>query len=81
MEFKTQITKGGRLIVPARLRKELQIEVGDEVMLRLENGSIRLIPLRQAVELAQKMVRQYVPKNTSLVEELIQARRSEADRE
>ena len=81
MEFKTQITKGGRLIVPARLRKELQIEVGDEVILRLENGSIRLIPLRQAVELAQKMVRQYVPKNTSLVEELIQARRSEADRE
>ena len=81
MEFKTQITKGGRLIVPARLRKELQIEVGDEVILRLENGSIRLIPLRQAVELAQKMVRQYVPKNTSLVEDLIQARRSEADRE
>ena len=78
MEFRTQIAKGGRLIVPARLRKELQIEVGDEVVLRLENGSIRLIPLHQAVNLAQKIVRQYVPQGTSLVDELIQARRVEA---
>ncbi|MGB7877081.1 MAG: AbrB/MazE/SpoVT family DNA-binding domain-containing protein [Anaerolineales bacterium] len=81
MEFKTQISKGGRLVVPAKLRKELQIETGDEIVLRLENGSIRLIPLNQAVNLAQKLVKQYVPVGTSLVEELIQARHTEAKNE
>jgi AbrB family looped-hinge helix DNA binding protein len=78
MEFRTQITKGGRLVVPAKLRKALQIEAGDEVVLRLENGSLRLIPLNQAVSLAQEAVRKYVPKGVSLVDELIQARRAEA---
>lgn len=81
MEFKTQITKGGRLVVPAKLRKALQIEAGDEIVLRLEKGSLRLIPLHQAVNLAQEAVRKYVPKDVSLVDELIQARRAEAKRE
>ena len=78
MEFKTHITKGGRIVVPAKIRKALQIETGDEVVLRLENGSLRLIPLHQAVSLAQEAVRKYVPKGSSLVDELIQARRAEA---
>ena len=78
MEFKTHITKGGRLVVPAKLRKALQIEAGDEVVLRLENGSLRLIPLQQAVNLAQETLRKYVPEGVSLVDELIQARRAEA---
>lgn len=81
MEFRTQITKGGRLVVPAKLRKALQIEAGDEIVLRLEKGSLRLIPLHQAVNLAQEAVRKYVPKDVSLVDELIQARRAEAKRE
>ena len=78
MEYKTQIAKGGRLVVPAKLRKALQLEVGDEVVLRLENSSLRLIPLHQAVSLAQDVVRKYVPEGVSLVDELIQARRAEA---
>ncbi len=78
MENKTQITRGGRIVVPVKFRKALEIQIGDEIVMRLENGSIRLIPLRQAVNLAQKAVRQYVPKGTSLVDELIRARREEA---
>jgi|WetSurSiteA1Bulk_404760.scaffolds.fasta_scaffold156764_1 AbrB family looped-hinge helix DNA binding protein len=81
MEIKTQITKNGRIVVPARLRKALEIQAGDEILLRLENGSIRLIPLRQAVAIAQKTVRRYVPEGTSLVDDLIEARREEAARE
>ena len=78
MEIVTQIGKSGRVIVPARMRKALGIQSGDEIMLRLEDGSLRVIPLRQAVRLAQKAVRKYVPENTSLVEALIRARREEA---
>ena len=73
--------RSGRIVVPAKLRRALGIRPGDEIVLRLENGSIRMIPLRQAVNLAQKTVRQYVPEGTSLVDALIQARREEAGRE
>ena len=47
--------------------------------MRLENGSVRMIPLRQAVNLAQKAVRQYIPEGTALVAALIQARREDAE--
>jgi len=77
MEIKTQIGKSGRIVLPAKLRKALEIQVGDELVMRLEDGSIRMIPVRQAVKLAQKAVRQYVPKETSLVDALIRARRDE----
>ncbi len=77
MEIKTQISKSGRIVLPVKLRKALEIQAGDEVVMRLENGSIRMIPVRQAVILAQKAVRQYVPKGTSLVDALIRARREE----
>ena len=81
MEFKVQIHSGGRFVLPAKLRKELQIKVGDEIVLRLENGFIRLVPLHQAVSIAQQTVKKYVPKGTSLVADLIQARKEEAAHE
>ncbi len=81
IEIKTQIARGGRIVLPVKFRKALEIQIGDEIVMRLENGSIRLIPLRQAVNLAQKAVRQYVPKETSLVDELIRARREESSHE
>jgi bifunctional DNA-binding transcriptional regulator/antitoxin component of YhaV-PrlF toxin-antitoxin module len=78
METRVQIHKGGRLVVPVNLRKALKIKIGDEIIVRLEENSIRLIPLQQAVNLAQKTVKQYVPSGVSLADELIKARREEA---
>lgn len=78
MGTRVQIRSGGRLVVPVKLRKALNIKAGDEVVVLLENDSIRLIPMQQAVNLAQKAVKQYVPKGVSLVDELIKARREEA---
>lgn len=81
MEAKVQIREGGRLVVPVNLRKALKIKAGDELIVRLEQDSIRLIPLQQAVNLAQKAVKQYVPSGVSLVDDLIKTRREEVGRE
>ena len=81
MEFRVQIRSGGRFVLPSKLRKELQIKAGDEIVLRLENGSVRLVPLHHAVIIAQQTVKKYVPKGTSLVEDLIHARKEEAAHE
>jgi AbrB family looped-hinge helix DNA binding protein len=81
METRVQIHKGGRLVVPVKLRKALNIKTGDEIVARLEKDSIRLIPVQQAVNIAQKAVKQYVPQGVSLTDELIKARREEAHAE
>jgi AbrB family looped-hinge helix DNA binding protein len=81
MEFKVQVHSGGRFVLPSKLRKELQIKAGDEIVLSLEDGSVRLIPLHQAVRIAQQTVKKYVPKGTSLVADLIQARKEETAHE
>ncbi|MBS4062038.1 MAG: AbrB/MazE/SpoVT family DNA-binding domain-containing protein [Bacteroidetes bacterium] len=78
METRVRIRDGGRFVVPVNFRKALKIKAGDEILLRLEGDSLRLIPLQQAVLMAQKAVKQYVPKGKSLVDDLIQARREEA---
>ena len=80
MGIRTHISSSGRLIVPAKFRKALNIKAGDELVLRLENDTLRLIPLRQAVNMAQKRVRNYVPEGKSLVDKLIQERREDASR-
>ncbi|NQT74526.1 MAG: AbrB/MazE/SpoVT family DNA-binding domain-containing protein [Chloroflexi bacterium] len=75
---KTKVSNGGRVVIPAAYRKELGINPGDDVLLTLEEGEIRLVTTRQAVERAQRLVRRYIPRDVSLSEELIQERREEA---
>ncbi|MCX6053550.1 MAG: AbrB/MazE/SpoVT family DNA-binding domain-containing protein [Chloroflexi bacterium] len=77
MEIKVQVGKSGRMVVPAKMRRALKIKAGDEIVMRLEENSILMIPLLQAVSLAQKAVRRYVPQDVSLVDDLILARRQE----
>lgn len=81
MESRTVLTKNGRLLLPVKFRKALDLRPGDELILRLEKDSIQVIPMHQAVAQAQKLVRKYVPQGTSLVEDLLVARREEASNE
>ena len=78
--MKTTIREGGRLVIPAAYRKALGIKPGDEVILVLEDGEMRVISTRQAIARAQTLLRHYIPKDRSLSEELIKERREEATR-
>ncbi len=78
MDSRVQIDKGGRLVVPVELRRALKIKSGDELLIRLEKNSLRLIPIQQAVSLAQQSVKRYAPKGVSQVDELIEERKEEA---
>ena len=81
MEKMTSISKNGRLVIPSRFRKELGLESGDEVILRIEGRSIRLIPLGEAVNRAQSLVNSHTLPGTSLVDALLEDRKSEASSE
>lgn len=74
----TKLTNGNRIVVPVAIRKSLGLQVGDAVTLVLDdNGEVRLLTQAEAVRQAQALVRQTVPKDRSLVEELLAERREE----
>ena len=78
-EVKTRIGPGGRIVIPARYRKSIGVDVGDEVILILDGECVRLLTPRQAVKHAQELVRRYVRPGTSLADELVRDRRQEAE--
>lgn len=81
----TRLAAGGRVVIPVEFRKSLGLAVGDEVLLSLEDGMIRISTRREKVERAiknlQEMARRYVPENVSMVDELLAERRREAEAE
>jgi AbrB family looped-hinge helix DNA binding protein len=77
----TKIGLGGRIVIPADLRREIGADIGDEVILRLVKGEIHILTRAQAIQRAQALVRKSIPKSRSLVKELIRERRKEAERE
>ena len=80
-EFRTKIGQGGRRGIPATYRKILAIEPGDEVILVLTDGEVRILTPDQAVRRAQAIVRHHIPEGRRLSEELIKERRLEAGRD
>lgn len=80
-ETRIRINENGRVVIPASFRKALDINAGDEVVLRLENDELRITTLKHRLEKARQRIRQYVKPGRSLVDELIAGRREAARRE
>ena len=76
-QVKTKLAEGGRIVIPAEYRQALGLQVGDEVILRLEGKELRIFTLNQAIRRAQELVNQYIPQERSLADELIAERRLE----
>jgi len=77
-ETSTKIAQGGRLVIPAKHRRALGLKTGDEVILRVIDGELRILSRTEAVRRAQELVRRHVRKGRSLVDELSAERRAEA---
>ena len=78
MAVVTRISEDGSVVVPSAFRKALGLKPGAPVFLVLDDDEVRLLTLRRAIRRAQEIVREYVPKGRSLVDELIEERRGEA---
>lgn len=74
-----KIIDGGKLIIPAAFRRKLGIDTGDTVVLELGEDGLHVRSLSSAVRRAQEIVREFVPDDVSLADELIAERRVEAE--
>lgn len=78
MSVRARISQGGRVVIPAAYRRALGLEPGDEVVLSLEDGKVRITTTEQLIQNAQALIQQYIPAGRSLVDELMAERRAEA---
>ena len=80
-ETRQRVNENGRVVIPASFRKALGINIGDEVVLRMEDDELRITTLKRRVERAQRLVRKHVKRGTSPVDELLAERREAARNE
>lgn len=75
-----QVGAQGRLVIPAALRKALQIEPGDRLVARQE-GEALVLERREAIRKRLQDRFRHIPDEVSLVDELIAQRRAESAKE
>jgi antitoxin PrlF len=77
-ETRMRVNENGRIVIPANCRKALGIEPGDEVVLSIEDGELRISTVESRLREAQAAVRRYIKPDKFLSDELIAERREAA---
>ncbi len=76
-----QLGPGGRIVIPAAMREAMGLEEGATLLATLQDGELRLITPKMALERAQAIVRKCGTGAADLLDGLIEERRDEARRE
>jgi AbrB family looped-hinge helix DNA binding protein len=77
-----KIIEGGKLVIPAAMRRAMGIGRGDTVVVELlSDRELRVRPLASAIREAQAVVRGSVKRGRSLADELMRERKEDAARE
>jgi AbrB family looped-hinge helix DNA binding protein len=80
---KGKIVSGGRLQLPAEMRKQLGLEEGDAVLMEVVNNELRIRSQRESIKRIQELLKPLRPNEGEklMSEELIADRRKEAENE
>ena len=70
MDIRTHIDNNGRLLIPAELRKKLNLKSGSPVVIRVINNEIKIISISEVISEVRDLVRKYIPKGANLSAEL-----------
>jgi len=73
-----KVVSGGRVQLPADVRRALALSDGDTILIEVVDGEVRLRPYRESVRRIQDRMRRYIVEGESAVDELIADRRAAA---
>ena len=73
-----RVVSGGRLQIPADVRRELGLTDGDSVSFEVIDGELRVRSTKSALTRVRAIVQARVPAKVSLAGELLAERRAEA---
>ena len=62
-----RIAEGGRIVIPARFRKEMGLRDGDRVIMELSDGELRLFSVPRGIRRAQEIIDERVPPASHLL--------------
>jgi len=79
--IKLKIGVNGRLIIPARFRRQAGLTDGGSVLLEASKGEIRIRPIEDAIERPSKKLKTSVKGSASIADALIAERRLKAKRD
>ena len=82
MTHHAKLIKGGKIVIPAELRREFGLKEGDTLVLERQGASLVIKTYEQVVREVQAEFRGMLgDRKVSMVDELIAERRAEAARE
>ena len=73
-----KLGSGGAMAIPEKFLAALGVKAGDEVIIAVKDGELRIYTRSHAIKQVQATVRKYVPEGVPLSEELIEERRAAA---
>lgn len=75
---RVKVDSGGRVVVPVGFRRALGIDTGQELLMSLDDGFVRLQTVDVALERVRAIARRRRNRDASVVDEFIAERRREA---
>lgn len=81
MSYEAKVIDGGKIVLPAKLRRSLGIKVGDSVLIDEEGGRAVITTRQQRLREIQAEFARLKRPGVSMVDELIAERRAECERE
>jgi AbrB family looped-hinge helix DNA binding protein len=79
---RVRLDDAGRIVIPARFRKQLGMKKGSWLVIGVEDGEVRIFTIQEAIRKVQETAREYPPEEGhSVVDDFIAERRAEAARE
>jgi bifunctional DNA-binding transcriptional regulator/antitoxin component of YhaV-PrlF toxin-antitoxin module len=76
--LRSKVAESGRVIIPAALRREFDLNDGTDLVFCRGQFGIEMLTVAQAVNKAQEAVRKYVPgDNVDLTAELLASRQND----
>lgn len=75
------VADGGRIVIPAKIRHRLGLEVNSDLVITVEDDYATLMNAKAARRKARQRVQRYIDRRTSLSRELLAERKKESERE
>ncbi|WEK45273.1 MAG: AbrB/MazE/SpoVT family DNA-binding domain-containing protein [Candidatus Andeanibacterium colombiense] len=74
-----KLVSGGRLQVPADIRRALGLSDGDSVTMQVIDGELHIKPYRDVIAGVRERLRPFISEGASLADELIAERRAASE--
>lgn len=76
--LQTRISKEGRVLIPAELRRTLGFKPDEALTVYAVDGELRIVSRMQGIRRAQAIAAPYKQPGISVVDEFLQAKRADA---